>query len=289
MRWIVGWLLVGAAVLKAAKLITDPTVALVGPLGSWFLPVQIGVEVGLGLVVLSGIYWRQVRWVAVLLFAGFAAYSLNQAVSGAASCGCFGSLKIHPWRTFALDVIIVAGLLFSLRRWRIKDEEAANAGSPSSLRRRKISAAILGASGLCIALLVRYANTRTASADDLLSATGGFVILEPKKWVGTPLPIADWIDLDLSTGEWIVLLHRHDCPACQEALPRYEELALRATAERVVIVEVPSYGESMPHSDEIHARLSDRRDWFVQTPVEIRLSDGVVTSASIEFPQLASH
>jgi hypothetical protein len=52
---------------------------------------------------------------------------------------------------------------------------------------------------------------------------------------------------------------------------------------------VPLYGEMMSHNDDIHVRLSDERDWFVQTPVEIRLSNGVVTSASRELHQLVSH
>jgi hypothetical protein len=289
MRWVVGWLLVAAAVLKAAQLVSEPAIVLTSPLGGSFLPVQVGIEFGFGLLVLSGNYWQQVRWVAVLLFTGFAAYSLSLALGGAASCGCFGPLKIHPWWTFALDGAVVAGLLFSIRHWRTEDQATDRQWHTSLIRRRAISAAILGASGLCVALLVRYADTRTASADDLLSEAGGLVIVEPEKWIGKPLPFTDWIDLDLSTGDWIVFLHRHDCPACQEALPRYEELALQSTSERVAIVEVPPYGDSTPYNDETHARLNNARDWFVQTPVEIRLSDGVITASSTELPQLVSH
>src|SRR5690606_34159712 len=112
------------------------------------------------------------------------------------------------------DVVVVAGLLLSTRHRQTEDQTTDRTWRPDLVHRRAISVAILGISGLCVALLVRYADTRTASADDLRAATGGLVILEPEKWIGKPLPIADWIDVDLSTGDWIVLLHRHDCPAC---------------------------------------------------------------------------
>jgi hypothetical protein len=125
------------------------------------------------------------------------------------------------------------------------------------------------------ALLMRYIQTRSAQADGLLASAGNLVILEPEKWVGRPLPIADVIDLDLSQGDWTVLLHRHDCPDCQEAVPRYEKLA---QLQPVALIEVPPYGDFHASTNDAarHGRLKSDREWFVQTPVELRLQDGVV-------------
>jgi hypothetical protein len=143
------------------------------------------------------------------------------------------------------------------------------------LTHRAIVAGVTAISVLGTAFLMRHMDGRTAQAGDSLTSAGGLVILEPKQWIGKPLPIADAIDLDLAQGEWIVLLHRHDCPDCQAAVPRYERLALQ---QRVALVEVPPY-------EELHAsttgaahrgRLSSDREWFVQTPAELRLQDGVV-------------
>jgi uncharacterized membrane protein YphA (DoxX/SURF4 family) len=288
MRWIVGCLLVIAAVLKAAQLIVDPTGAIAGPFGSSLLAAHIGIELGLGLLVLSGMFWRQVRWAAILLFAMFAVHSLSRALSGNASCGCFGPIDLSPWWTFALDVAIVAGLLVSVSC----GAPAANA-SPTSLvwnrHRGVIVAVCLGMAALAIALAGRYTTTRTATADDVISSAGKLVVLEPEKWIGKPLPIADAIDVDFSEGRWIVVLYRLGCHECEEAVLQYEALAGDG-AMRVALVETPPHVATIADADGvcIRARLSAERDWFVRTPVEIQLQDGVVTSASGKLPALSA-
>src|SRR5688500_6399704 len=110
MRWVVGLLLVSAAVLKTAQLVAEPSDTLTTPFGGWLVPVQVGAELGIGLVALSGSYWRQIRALALVMFVGFAGYSLYLALSGASSCGCFGPVAVHPWWTFSLDVAVVFGL-----------------------------------------------------------------------------------------------------------------------------------------------------------------------------------
>jgi hypothetical protein len=286
MQSVVGLLLVGTAILKAIQLVTEPAAALVSPLGSWFPSVQIGLELGVGLLVLSGFYWQQIRWLAVLLFAAFAAYSLILAMGGAASCGCFGPLKINPWWTLLLDLAVVVGLLLSVRRYHGNRETIPTVLSPAWFSQRAIAVAILGVTALSIAIAVRYPYMRSAAASGQLSTAGDLVILEPETWVGKPLPIADSINLDLSRGKWTLLVHRFDCPACQEAVPQYEKFARQATTEQIAFIEVPPYGETNRHADGSHARLSDDRKWFVHTPVEIQLLNGVVTKASTELTAL---
>lgn len=273
MRWVVGLLLVFAAVLKAAQLVIEPTAALVGRSGSLLLPTQVGVELGVGLLVLSGLYWRQLRWLALCLFTSFATYSFYLAVVGAASCGCFGPVEVHPWWAFWLDVAVVLGLLISIGRCHPSSTSWWQ--GPGWIHRHTVAMTIVGISVVSIALLVRHASPRTATTGDLPTRTGNLVILEPGQWIGKLLPIADAIDLDLTEGRWIVLLHRHDCPECQAAVPRYEELAIQ---QPVALVEVPPYADSHDAATgpANRARLSNDREWFVQTPVEIRLQDGVV-------------
>ncbi len=280
MRWVVDLLLVSAAGLKAVELVTEPAATLTNPLGRWFLPMQVGVELGLGLVVISGLYWRYVRWAALVLFTIFAVYSLSLALGGAASCGCFGPVKVHPWWTFLVDVAVVIGLLLSVWHHHREAREPEAARTLSAwFSQPALTAVILGASGISIVLLARYADSRVATADDLLSTAGGLVVLEPEAWIGKPLPIAESIDLDLTQGPWTLLLHRHDCPDCQEAVPRYEQRALR---EQVALVEVPPFGEShvSARGPAQRGRLTDEREWFVQTPVEIQLRDGLVTAVN---------
>ena len=283
MRPLVGLLLIVAAILKAVQLVTEPAAVFVHPLGRHFLPVNVGAELTLGVLVLSGLYWRVLRWFVLALFSGFAGYSLYIALDGETSCGCFGPIQINPWWTFGLDVAVVAGLLISaLSDHRETEAEhtslerfLAPAASPRHHRWIVVAAAIVA---ITTTLLVRYASQPSAVAGGLVPA-GNLVILEPEKWIGQKLPIVDAVDADLSQGDWVVLLHRHDCPKCQEEVARYEQ---RATAgERVALVEVPPYGNSGQHGINcLYARLQETREWFVQTPVEIRLTNGVVRAAN---------
>lgn len=282
MRWVTGILLVCAAALKAVELINEPMAAMVNPLGRLFAPIQIGVELGLGLLALSGVYWDRLRRLLLVLFVGFAGYSLYLAMSGAASCGCFGSLPIHPWWTFFLDAAIVLGLVVSFshggREQSISSEDDCAPVRRFLAARRRIVTGAMGVSVIATALLVRYVDGRTAVAEGVFESVGGLEILEPERWIGERLPIAGFVDVDLTSGEWVVVLHRHDCPACRDAVPRYERLA--ATGCNIALIEVPPYGDAAPFESDCHyGRLKNDREWFVQTPVELRLLDGTVTAA----------
>ncbi len=281
MRWIAGILLVGAAVLKTVELVTDSTVVATAPFGATFLAVQIGIEFTIGLVVLLGVYWRMLRWLVSVLFFFFAAYSFYLALGGAASCGCFGPVHINPWWTFIVDFTIFVGLLIaSLRNDRVISLTLMPGSAIGwlSANRHKLSAGALAVGVIATTLLVRYVSHPAAVAEGITSTAGGLVVLEPEKWIGKTLPIAEFIDGNLSSGEWTAVLHRHDCPVCLGALPRYEELA--STGKPVALIEVPPYGESLStNSACLCCRLNDVREWFVQTPTEIQLRDGIVLSA----------
>jgi hypothetical protein len=120
------------------------------------------------------------------------------------------------------------------------------------------------------------------------------VILEPEKWIGHPFPLAEHLNpaIDVSTGRWIVVLHQHDCPKCQEAAPKYallaENLPRTEDAPRVMLVEVSSHtaghGEGAAYYS---AKLTDEREWFVETPVEILLKDGAVEDVSTGLPSIS--
>lgn len=122
----------------------------------------------------------------------------------------------------------------------------------------------------------------------LPTSSGELVVLEPEKWVGDKLPIAGFIDIDVSKGNWIVVLHRHDCSECQEAVPKYEQLAATLDDIKLAFVEVPPFGDrnSLDDPHWHHGHLKADVEWFVQTPVEIQVRDGVVKNASIQLPTL---
>jgi hypothetical protein len=286
MRWIASFLLVSAAILKAVELVTEPMAALSNPFGRYFLPIEIGVEMAVGLLLLTCLHWGTLRWLVLMLFTGFAGYSLYLALNDAASCGCFGLLRVNPWWAFGLDSIVVLGLLVSiLLEHRSNGSEFESSNAPFFTKFFKgghVVTVVMGITVIFTALLFRYASQRTASTNGLLTTVGNRVVLEPEKWIGEKLPIAELIDLDLSDGAWIVLLHRHDCPLCQERVPQYERRA--AAGERIALVEVPPYGDFSAREKTCrYGRLKDDRDWFVHTPVEITLRYGVVTAVKTEY------
>lgn len=278
MRWVAGFLVGAAGLLKAAELVFQPVLER-APDSHFYLLAQSAVEVLLGLLVLSGYLWRTLQWHIALLFAGFACFSLYLAVNGASSCGCFGPVHFNPWWTFGLDAAVSIGLLVSAFLSRLPERESIDSGEsryPRLLRSfPAFMPAAMSAFVIVVAMVFHYADGRIAVGSGISSTREGLVVLEPEKWVNQKLPIADFIDENLSSGEWIAVLHRHDCPVCQEAIRRYDELA--SGGHRIALIEVPPYG----HSTSVESvcrrcRLVNDREWFVQTPMEIRLQDGIV-------------
>jgi len=285
MRWVVGTLLICAAILKTAQLLQEPAATLASPYGRLTLPTQAGVELALGMIVLSGACWRVARQLTILLFAAFAIYSMYLAMSGATSCGCFGNLRVHPWWTFLLDVTVVIGLIASII--------ADGAGDRSRADREEMQQSFLAPyrwkwivfaivlSGLTALQLVRHVNRSLAVGSNVTVTIGGLAVLDPERWIGQKLPIAEYIDANLSNGELIAVLYRHDCLECQKALPRYEKLA--SNGQQIALIELPPYQDPLPTESAFrNCRLKNDREWFAQTPVEIRLRDGIVTAVKVD-------
>src|SRR5438034_877093 len=101
---VVGSLLVGAALLKADRLLTE------SPASHTYLfeLLLIEVELFLGLAMVLAIRLHLLRLAALLLFAAFAIAAFVQAVAGARSCACLGRLEANPWIMASLDLCVLA-------------------------------------------------------------------------------------------------------------------------------------------------------------------------------------
>jgi hypothetical protein len=251
-----------------------------------FFPVLSAIELAAGLVVISGLFWRELRYIVLLLFISFAAYAFNQAVAGADTCGCFGPVRIHPWWTFLLDMAIVLGLLVSIcRSFRCSDNKYVWC-SIYLVRSQLLFPVIVSCSIASAVLIVRYLDRQTAFADSFLSTASDITVLDPDQWIGERLRIAESVNLDLSKGKWIVLLHRYGCPECEAAIPKYGAIARQLVATNLAFVEIPPYGNGPAPRNGAVGRLTDERQWFVKTPLELQLEDGVVKVASHELPTI---
>lgn len=279
-RWIVGGLLLGAAMLKASG--GDETVRWRSAALSeaiHFSAIQL--ELMLAAACFVEIAPRATKKILIVLFSSFTVYGVYLAISGANSCGCFGPLKVLPSWTITLDVAVI-GLLLA---WRPVQRQS---GQLSARRRQWLLLLTIYAAVAVPASLWRVANRpKVLTKDSAVSTKDTLVVLEPESWKGRVLPIANYVDIgeQLMLGDWIVLLHQHGCSKCQETVPKYTELAAllakRGSSTRVALIEIPPFasGETPGRlaTTYLSGRISNAREWFVHTPVEITVRDGIVT------------
>jgi hypothetical protein len=103
----------------------------------------------------------------------------------------------------------------------------------------------------------------------------------------------------LAEGDWLIVLQNPTCGECEDFLAAIGATAsharqLSAAALPFVIVEVPQADESGTH---VGAKLAPgvlqtslRKDitWFVQTPVAVRITGGLVTGVSRRTDEVLS-
>jgi hypothetical protein len=284
---LIGVVLLATAWLKVLAPADAASVQSAYDIPYWLLAAGIQLELVIGLLLVARV-WTPWAWgAAVALFTSFAGISLLRALAGLESCGCFGAIRVNPWVTLAIDVAILGGLWLGRRRFFAE----AKASSLWPTRSWIVACVVMVVGSL--AMLTVNRPERLIASTPLLDDQG-LVILEPSEWIGKPFPLVPYLEpkVDLSAGQWIVVLYHHDCPKCQEALPEYERLAREAGSSRadgILAVEVPPFGseERVGGTALKQARLSEAREWFVQAPVEISLENGVVQAASLDLPSLS--
>jgi thiol-disulfide isomerase/thioredoxin len=103
-----GMVLLAAAFLKVHQLLSVPIQSKTF-FESWLFYVLVApLEIGLGIWLCCNLF-RKAGWLlGTLAYLGFFALTLYRAITGAASCGCFGTVQINPWLSlFAVDVPIL--------------------------------------------------------------------------------------------------------------------------------------------------------------------------------------
>jgi uncharacterized membrane protein YphA (DoxX/SURF4 family) len=108
---VLGLVLLTAGVLKARQWSDDPYAPGDLPAVPALRAAVANAEVALGLWLLSGIYPRAARVIAVGCFAVFLAVATRDSLENKASCGCFGSLAVPPWLTAIFDFVALACLV----------------------------------------------------------------------------------------------------------------------------------------------------------------------------------
>jgi hypothetical protein len=284
LRLALGVLLLTTAGLKAYQLATEPVLGGTLLESRWFLIFVVEFELFFGLWLLSGLLAKS-TWAAALgCFSLFTCVSLYKALSGHASCGCFGKVAVNPWITATFDFCLV----FSLLYFRPRGQH-----SRFHIRLKPLPVRLAGVLAIWLSLAVPaalaigvFAPTTLSDAGSIIGG-GKIVVLEPEKWSGKRFPLLDYIDIGkrLKDDEWLVILYHHDCPACQKLLNNLDDTVNRMGCSLVALVEMPPYGGENNGSPRIEhflwGRLDSSRDWFVEAPVAIKLDRGRVVGTEL--------
>jgi hypothetical protein len=285
-----GILLLTAAVLKGWQLLTEP----VANSDIWsyrpFLILAVEFELALAVWLLSGLF-RKAAWLASLsCFSLFSMITFYKAVTGAASCGCFGSVHVNPWITLlAIDLPAVIALSIFRPCCHPQRSAAESKNLWVSLRDffNPLPSAPRFALTACLGLGILGVTTPILALNEPARITSSYEVLEPETWVGKELPILEHIDIaeTLKKGTWLVLFYHYDCPGCGEAIPMYERMARDLAGNedflRIAFVAVPPYGQG-PVNESCPCtlgRLAETKEWFVTTPVVALLTDAMIKAA----------
>lgn len=275
--WIAGLVLLFATATKIHQLLTEPILS-EGFWESWeFFLIQIPLELGLGIWLVSGLF-RKAGWLlALIAFAGFIGVTLFKGLTGVESCGCFGTVTVNPWITlFVMDV----PLFVLLAVFRPKGLKLFPPPWPKAVHFFAIAIPTF-------ILLPAVEYVLITNKPPMVSDK--YEVLEVKQWANQDVwPLLQYTDIKdrLQTGEWVVLMYHYDCPDCRAAIPKYEKFYndLKGNNIDMVFLEIPPYGDEnqqlVPSDSEVNrGRVSEAKKWFVQTPVVIVIDNGRVLRA----------
>ncbi len=237
--------------------------------------------------------------IAFATFTGFAAVSVAGVVRGSDSCGCLGPITVRPWVMLATDVAVM-GLMAYAR---------CQSNHGDRIPRRRISSVwVVAVVALIFGGALLGVGHSTIRANGLAQLGGNRVFVEPHDWLKRPWPLIPYIQGagPLLIGDWTVILYRHGCTPCREALDR---IALSTQAHTglhpgVSMRELDDGGDTSggrrlrnrlafvalnkPDPDDmlwpappgLNLEVTEGDRWLIEVPVEIHLRTGIVTKIS---------
>ena len=235
------------------------------------------------------------RWIGVAMLTAFVPVLIGDLLLGASSCGCFGAVKVSPWITLVMDVTFLLGLLVLGRR---EPRLALTRDLPTS---KVLTAGIWSLFSVVVAFGPSAPTAKVDGGSDGGSALAGsigapalpadgYYMPQYQDWIGRPfheLDLASWasnLPDDLVFGTQYVIFYRKDCEHCHELMALYFSGSLEHPTTAVAVPERHGFPtENLQLFDCPECRLAELPagiDWFLQTPVLVRLADGLVECAA---------
>jgi len=260
--------------------------------------IQIPLEMGLGIWLLSGLFRKAAWLVAVISFGLFMGVTLQKGLTGAESCGCFGRFQDDPWVTFlAVDVSLFLGLLI----FRPKGGKLLPPPWPSAKHFFGVAIPTFIFLGGTVAILIFNKPP---------DKTSRYEVVRPEEWTSKEpahqgqttsksateeWPMLKYIDIadSLRSNIAVVLFYHTDCPDCQDAIVRYDQAGRKMVANegaiRIAFIEVPPYGpqqNSLIPSDTpcLKGKLDSSKEWYnITTPLVVLMVDGSVVKSWLDM------
>jgi thiol-disulfide isomerase/thioredoxin len=287
---IAGAVLIIASILKTHQLLTEPIIS-AGFWESWlFTVIQIPLEIGLGIWLVSGLFRKAAWLLATFAFAGFIGITLYKGLAGAASCGCFGVVLVNPWITLtAIDL----PLFVLLAIFRPKGERLLPPPWPSAKHFFAVAIPTFIILATLVPVLVFNKPPDTTSQYEVINPQTWLANKNPDPNNPTKWPLLAHIDIadKISIGFAVVFLYHYDCPNCRQAIPQFEQIhqVLADNIAPVAFIEIPlvvsppgrkpPYGTAdqnpvKPDTACLSGRLDTSKQWFVKTPLVVLLKNG---------------
>lgn len=208
--------------------------------------------------------------------------------TGAADCGCFGAVAVHPRWTVLLDGAMLVGI--GLTTAKSRRAFASDSYPVSNLKSPRIFL------GLAISLSIPT-STVLALAPQSNVDSPKTVFLDVDSWVGKKLPLLDYIESpiaeQLTNGSALVLLMDGNCAHCRDRLTQLRAERSEKLAATTFVVDI-SDTSSIDISPFAQLRLTravenERRrtatQYVARVPVEISLTSGKVVSLKEQYPR----
>lgn len=277
---VAGAILIIASILKAHQLLTEPIVS-TGFWESWlFFIIQIPLELGLGIWLISGLFKKACWLLSLIAFAGFIGITFIKGIAGAESCGCFGKVHVNPWITLlAIDTPLFALLAI----FRPKGQKLLPPPWPTA----KHFFAVAIPTFLILATIVPVLVLNKPP-----SKTSKYEVVNPKEWLNpqggnanttAQWPLLEHIDIaeSIKTGLVVVFMYHYDCPTCKEAIPDYEKMnqTLSGNQIKLCYIDIPPYAPQEnnpvpPDTAALVGKLDSTKTWYIQTPLVVLLNNG---------------
>lgn len=282
LRFVIAAIILTAAIMKAWQLATTPSLG-EGLLNArWFNILVVEFELFFGVWLIFGML-PKLTWLATVgCFSVFALVSFYKALSGEASCGCFGAATINPWYTMVFDLSII-GALIKYRPIGIILRWDGFFSEFFEVQNRKAWMAVVwmlvAVPASCAMASVKNIELAELGTEFVGADGRKTILLEPEKWIGKRFPL--WENVDdgskslLNQGEWMILIGRKHCDECRRLA---ENVAARSRVP-LAVLDVDDDGTSFDfmHFKQVSVRGTMQMEpyWIILTPTLIACQDGV--------------